>query len=182
VLLSDTVGFIRNLPHALVTSFRATLEEVERAELLLHVRDAASPTLDEQRAQVEAVLTELGVMDKPTLQVLNKIDLLPAGSGLRPGAQGKGTIAVSALTGDGLDDLLHAIDAAMTADPLESVEFRIPQAEGRILAALERGATITAQRFEGNLVYLHAVGPSSLIDRYRRYQHRQAKPLEAVHD
>ena len=61
VLLSDTVGFIRNLPHALVTSFRATLEEVERAELLLHVRDAASPTLDEQRAQVEAVLTELGV-------------------------------------------------------------------------------------------------------------------------
>ena len=60
VLLSDTVGFIRNLPHALVTSFRATLEEVERAELLLHVRDAASPTLDEQRAQVEAVLTELG--------------------------------------------------------------------------------------------------------------------------
>ena len=76
VLLSDTVGFLRNLPHALVTSFRATLEEVERAELLLHVRDAASPTLDEQRAQVEAVLSELEVASKPTLQVLNKIDLL----------------------------------------------------------------------------------------------------------
>ena len=180
VLLSDTVGFIRNLPHALVTSFRATLEEVERAELLLHVRDAASPTLDEQRAQVEAVLKELGVMDKPTLQVLNKIDLLPAGSSLLPGSQGDATIAVSALTGDGLDDLLHAIDAALTADPLESVEFRIPQAEGRVLAALERGATITGQRFEGNLVYLNAVGPASLLDRYRRYQHRQVKPLEAV--
>ena len=136
VLLSDTVGFIRNLPHALVTSFRATLEEVERAELLLHVRDAASPTLDEQRAQVEAVLTELGVMDKPTLQVLNKIDLLPAGSGIQPASQGKGTIAVSALTGEGLDDLLHAIDAALTADPLESVEFRIPQAEGRVLGGV----------------------------------------------
>ena len=182
VLLSDTVGFIRNLPHALVTSFRATLEEVERAELLLHVRDAASPTLDEQRAQVEAVLTELGVMDKPTLQVLNKIDLLPAGSGIQPGSQGKGTIAVSALTGTGLEDLLHAIDAALTADPLESVEFRIPQAEGRVLAALERGATITGQRFEGNLVYLHAIGPSSLLERYKRYQHRHVKPLEAVHD
>jgi GTPase len=182
VLLSDTVGFIRNLPHALVTSFRATLEEVERAELLLHVRDAASPTLDEQRAQVEAVLTELGVMDKPTLQVLNKIDLLPAGSDIQPGSQGKGTIAVSALTGDGLEDLLHAIDAALTADPLESVEFRIPQAEGRVLAALERGATITGQRFEGNLVYLHAIGPSSLLERYKRYQHRHVKPLEAVHD
>jgi len=182
VLLSDTVGFIRNLPHALVTSFRATLEEVERAELLLHVRDAASPTLDEQRSQVEAVLTELGVLDKPTLQVLNKIDLLPAGSDIQPGTQGKGTIAVSALTGDGLEDLLHAIDAALTADPLESVEFRIPQAEGRILAALERGATITGQRFEGNLVYLHAIGPSSLLERYKRYQHRQVKPLEAVLD
>jgi GTP-binding protein HflX len=180
VLLSDTVGFIRNLPHALVTSFRATLEEVERAEILLHVRDAASPTLDEQRAQVEAVLSELGVMDKPTLQVLNKIDLLPAGSPLQPGPQGKGTTAVSALTGEGLGDLLHAIDEAMIADPLESVEFRIPQAEGRVLASLERGATITGQRFEGNLVYLNAVGPSSLLERYRRYQHRHVKPTEDV--
>ncbi len=182
VLLSDTVGFIRNLPHALVTSFRATLEEVERAELLLHVRDAASPTLDEQRAQVEAVLTELGVMDKPTLQVLNKIDLLPAGSRIQAGSHGTATVAVSALTGDGLEDLLHAIDAALTADPLESVEFRIPQAEGRILAALERGATITGQRFEGNVVYLNAVGPTSLLDRYRRYQHRQVKSLEQLLD
>jgi GTP-binding protein HflX len=181
ILLSDTVGFIRNLPHALVTSFRATLEEVERAEILLHVRDAASPTLDEQRSQVEAVLSELGVMDKPTLQVLNKIDLLSPGSSLQAGAQGKATIAVSALTGDGLEDLLHAIDAAMTADPLESVEFRIPQAEGRVLAALERGATITGQRFEGNLVYLNAVGPSSLLERYKRYQHRHVKPLEEAH-
>jgi len=181
ILLSDTVGFIRNLPHALVTSFRATLEEVERAEILLHVRDAASPTLDEQRSQVEAVLSELGVMDKPTLQVLNKIDLLAPGSGLHAGPQGKATIAVSALTGDGLEDLLHAIDTAMTADPLESVEFRIPQAEGRVLSALERGATITGQRFEGNLVYLHAVGPSSLLERYKRYQHRHVKSLEAAH-
>ncbi len=172
VLLSDTVGFIRNLPHALVTSFRATLEEVERAELLLHVRDAASPTLDEQRAQVETVLAELGVREKATLQVLNKIDLLPAGATLEAGIQAPGTIAVSALTGAGLDDLLHAIDAALTADPLETAEFRIPQSEGRVLAALERGATITRQRFEGNLVYLQAVGPASLLERYRRYQHR----------
>jgi GTP-binding protein HflX len=165
-----------------VTSFRATLEEVERAEILLHVRDAASPTLDEQRSQVEAVLSELGVMDKPTLQVLNKIDLLAPGSGLQAGPQGKATIAVSALTGDGLEDLLHAIDTAMTADPLESVEFRIPQAEGRVLSALERGATITGQRFEGNLVYLHAVGPSSLLERYKRYQHRHVKSLEEAHN
>ncbi len=170
VLLSDTVGFIRNLPHELVSSFRATLEEVERAELLLHVQDAASPTLEEQRAQVEAVLSELGVNDKPSLHVLNKIDLLPAGSGQISGRPGPGTVAVSALTGAGLDALLQAMDAALTSDPLESAEFRIPQAEGRVIAALERGATITAQRFQGNLVYLHILGPSSLLDRYRRYR------------
>jgi GTPase len=72
VLLSDTVGFIRNLPHTLVTSFRATLEEVERAEILLHVQDAASPMREEQKAQVERVLTELAVSTKPVIQVLNK--------------------------------------------------------------------------------------------------------------
>ena len=169
VLLSDTVGFLRNLPHGLVTSFRATLEEVERAELLLHVRDAASPTLDEQRAQVEAVLTELGVAKKPTLQVLNKIDLLPPDTPFAPG-----TIPVSGLTGEGLDNLLRAIDAALTRDPLVEAQFRIPQAEGRVLAALERGATTLNQRFEGNLVFITAVGPHSLLDRYRRYQWRHA--------
>ena len=169
VLLSDTVGFLRNLPHALVTSFRATLEEVERAELLLHVRDAASPTLEEQRAQVEAVLAELDVSHKPTLQVLNKIDLLPPGTVLEAGA-----VAVSGLTGEGIEALLHAIDAALTADPLLEARFRIPQAEGRVLAALERGATVTQQRFDGNLVYLNVVGPRSLLHRYRRYEIRDA--------
>ncbi len=170
VLLSDTVGFLRNLPHALVTSFRATLEEVERAELLLHVRDAASPTLDEQRAQVEAVLQELDVSRKPTLQVLNKIDLLPADASFPVGA-----IPVSGMTGAGLHELLLAIDAALTADPLEEAAFRIPQAEGRVLAALERGANVVQQRFDGNLVYLTVVGPHSLLQRYRRYEVRHAK-------
>jgi len=161
VLLSDTVGFLRNLPHALVTSFRATLEEVERAELLLHVRDAASPTLAEQRSQVEAVLAELDVSAKPTLQVLNKIDLLPPDTVFEPGA-----IPVSGLTGAGLEELLLAIDA------LREARFRIPQAEGRVLSALERGATLTRQHFDGNLVYMTAVGPASLLERYRRYQLR----------
>jgi GTP-binding protein HflX len=76
ILLSDTVGFIRDLPHTLVTSFRATLEEVERAEVLIHVQDAASPIREEQKAQVEKVLTELAVSTKPIIQVLNKVDLI----------------------------------------------------------------------------------------------------------
>jgi GTP-binding protein HflX len=171
VLLSDTVGFLRNLPHALVTSFRATLEEVERAELLLHVRDAASPLLEEQKAQVESVLHELEVGKKPTLQVLNKIDLLQDGSQLQPGVQmAADTIAVSGMTGQGLEALLEAIDAALTSDPLEERTFRIPQSEGQVIASLERGATVLRQRYEGNLVYLTMVGPQSLMTRYRRFQ------------
>jgi GTP-binding protein HflX len=132
--------------------------------------------------QVEAVLSELEVNNKPTLQVLNKIDLLRGGATLQPGRQSAHTVAVSGLTGAGLDDLLHAIDAALTADPLETAEFRIPQAEGRVLAALERGATTTGQRFEGNLVYLTVIGPSSLLQRYSRYQQRHAVPAAAVQD
>ncbi len=167
VLLADTVGFVRNLPHALVTSFRATLEEVERAELLVHVRDAASPTLAEQKTQVEAVLAELEVRDTPTIQVLNKADLLPGSFVAAPGE-----LLVSSRTGQGLHALLQAMDAALTADPLQEVEFRIPQSEGRVLAALERGATLSEQRFEGNLLYVHAVGPASLLGRYRQYVRR----------
>ena len=167
VLLADTVGFVRNLPHALVTSFRATLEEVERAELLVHVRDAASPTLSEQKTQVEAVLAELEVKDTPTIQVLNKADLLPASFAVAPGE-----LLVSARTGQGLEELLAAMDAALTADPLTEAEFRIPQSEGRVLAALERGATLSGQRFEGNLLFVRAIGPASLLGRYRQYQWR----------
>ena len=144
-------------------------EEVERAELLLHVRDAASPTLAEQRTQVEAVLDEIGVGSKPTLQVLNKVDLLPQ----RDFALGD--IPVSGKTGEGLAFLLEAIDAALVADPLTEAQFRIPQGEGRVLASLERGATLSGQRFAGNLVYFSAVGPSSLLDRYRKYQMRDAE-------
>ena len=136
----------------------------------MHVRDAASPTLDAQRAQVEAVLKELGVGDKPTLQVLNKIDLLPEGTPMAAG-----NIPVSGLTGQGREELLHAIDRALVADPLEEIEFRIPQSEGRVLAALENGATLMGQRFEGNLVFLRAIGPASLLSRYRRFQVTQSR-------
>ncbi|HVG25996.1 MAG TPA: GTPase HflX [Acidobacteriaceae bacterium] len=165
VLLSDTVGFIRKLPHGLVTSFRATLEEVERAELLLHVRDAASPMLEEQRAEVEAVLGELEVADKPVLQVYNKMDLLAPETPLPPEV-----IPVSARTNSGLERLLQAIDAALVADPLHEARFRIPQSEGRVLAALERGATLSQQSFDGESVCVTVLGPSSLLGRYRRYQ------------
>jgi GTP-binding protein HflX len=171
ILLSDTVGFIRNLPHTLVTSFRATLEEVERAEILLHVRDASSAMMDEQKAQVERVLTELDVMRKPVIEVLNKIDLLPEGErAMLP--SGNNMVAVSGLTGAGMDALMSAIDRALVRDPLLEIQFRVPQSEGAVLAALEAGAVVSDKRFEGNLAYFRAVGPASLMGRYRKFQDR----------
>ena len=170
ILLSDTVGFIRDLPHTLVTSFRATLEEVERAELLLHVQDASSPKMDEQRDQVNQVLGELNVSKTPVLEVLNKTDLVSPRD--LEVLERSGAIAVSGLRRSGLDALLEAIDASLTQDPLLEVQFRIPQSEGRAMAAIEAGATVEGKRFEGNLAYLTAIGPASLLNRYRRFQLR----------
>ncbi len=168
VLLSDTVGFIADLPHGLVTSFRATLEEVERAELLLHVQDAASPMREEQRREVLKVLAELQVAETPVLDVLNKVDLVAD----RKTAIGPCEIAVSGLRRTGLEDLLRAIDGALVEDPLLEIEMRVPQSDGRTMAAIEAGATLETKRFQGNVAYLRAIGPASLLNRYRRYHLR----------
>jgi GTP-binding protein HflX len=170
ILLSDTVGFIRNLPHTLVTSFRATLEEVERAELLLHIRDASSPMVDEQKSQVEKVLSELDVTKKPVIEVLNKIDLVSGHDEMPMGAPG--SIAVSGLKKLGLDHLLAAIDAALVVDPLIERKFRLPQSEGAVLAALEAGAIVDEKKFEGNLAFVTARGPASLLNRFKRFWDR----------
>jgi GTPase len=170
ILLSDTVGFIRNLPHTLVTSFRATLEEVERAELLLHVRDASSPMADEQKAQVQKVLAELDVSKKPVIEVLNKIDLVSGHEATPMGVPG--SVAVSSLKKLGLDHLLAAIDAALVVDPVIEMRFRLPQSEGAVLAALEAGAIVEGKRFQGNLAYVTARGPASLLNRYKTFRER----------
>jgi GTP-binding protein HflX len=181
VLLSDTVGFIRNLPHTLVTSFRATLEEVAQAEVLLHVRDAASTYGEEQKVQVEKVLGELESLAKPRIEVLNKIDLLPEderaallsrtkSSPKGESASGAASVAVSALTGEGMDALLAAIDGALHSDPIVDAELRVPQQEGAVLAAIEAGMVIHEREYEGNLVRLTVSGPASLVGRMRRFR------------
>jgi len=180
ILLSDTVGFIRNLPHTLVTSFRATLEEVERAEVLLHVRDASSVMCAEQKLQVEKVLGELEVKGKPVIEVLNKIDRLTQHDRthlmtrrVSGGKQGTSLmVAVSGLKKTGLSDLLAAIDEALVVDPLVDICLRVPQSEGAALAALEAGAIVSKKIFDGNLVVMKVRGPASLLQRYRRYQVR----------
>ncbi|MGB6689177.1 MAG: GTPase HflX [Terracidiphilus sp.] len=168
VLLSDTVGFIRNLPHTLVTSFRATLEEVEQAEVLLHVRDAASAYGSEQLAEVEKVLGELEVLDKPRIEVLNKIDLVAEHE--REGISSRGEVTVSALTGEGIGKLLAAIDQSLRSDPVIMAELKVPQHEGAVLAAIEAGTVIHSREYEGNLVRLSVSGPASLLGRLRKYR------------
>jgi len=175
VLLSDTVGFIRNLPHTLVTSFRATLEEVEQAEILLHVRDAASSYGAEQKAQVEKVLGELDALSKPRVEVLNKIDLLDAHQrdGLAQREQPHhAEVLVSAQTGEGMEGLLAAIDEALFSDPLIEAELRVPQSDGAALAMIDAGMVVHSRRYEGNLVRLAASGPASLMGRLRKYRLR----------
>jgi len=176
VLLSDTVGFIRNLPHSLVTSFRATLEEVEQAEILLHVRDAASSYGEEQKAQVEKVLGELNALAKPRVEVLNKTDLLDAhqreGIASRATTQSGSEVLVSARTGEGIDALLAAIDETLFSDPLIEAELKVPQKEGAALAAIEAGMVVRNRSYEGNLVHLSVAGPASLLGRFREYKSR----------
>jgi len=171
VLLSDTVGFIRDLPHTLVTSFRATLEEVRKAEVLVHVRDASSPMREEHKAEVEKVLGELDVLDKPRIEVLNKVDLLSEEeSAALVAATERRAIATSAKDRTGLENLMNRIDAELVQDPILEQMFQIPQSEGDVLAALEAGAMIHNRQYEGNLVLMNVAGPASLLGRYRRFR------------
>ncbi len=169
VLLSDTVGFIRDLPHTLVTSFRATLEEVRKAEVLLHVRDASSPMLSLHKAEVEKVLAALDVLDKPRIEVLNKADLLSSDGTSCVGLGGGDAVRVSAKTGEGIDWLVQRIDQELVGDPIIEQHFSIPQSRGDVLAALEAGVLIRERRYESNVVHLTVAGPASLLGRYRRF-------------
>ena len=168
ILFSDTVGFIRHLPHTLVSAFRATLEEVQRATLILQVSDASSPVSVEQDTQVESVLKELEADKKPRLRVMNKIDLLPPKQreSLRDDSQ---TIHVSAAKGIGLGALLEHIDAALEQDRPSRVRLRIPQKEGKTLALLEARARIYSRQYQDGLVELEADAPDSLLRRMREW-------------
>ena len=173
VLLSDTVGFIRSLPHTLVSAFRATLEEVQRASLILHVSDASSRLSAEQDAQVEIVLKELEAEKKPRLRVMNKVDLLDeevAQNLIADGEHGAAkTLYVSAVEGTGLKRLLERIDAMIEEDPVSRVHLRVPQKEGKMLALLEARARIYARAYKDGAVELEADAPESVVRRVRQF-------------
>ena len=167
-LLSDTVGFIRNLPHTLVTAFRATLEEVQRASLVLQVSDANSPLSAEQDAQVDKVLKELEVDGKPRLRVMNKIDLLPPKQreSLLDDAN---RVHVSAAKGTGMTTLLDRIDEMLSEDPLSRVRLRVPQKEGKLLALLEARSRIYSRKYSGGSVDLEVEAPESVVRKVRDF-------------
>jgi len=172
LLLSDTVGFIRSLPHTLVSAFRATLEEVQRASLILHVSDASSRLRAEQDAQVEIVLKELEAETKPRLRVMNKVDLLDGevAEELVDGALlDAKTVYVSAADGTGLDRLLARIDAMIEEDPVSRLHLRVPQKEGKTLAMLEARARIYSRRYQNGAVLLEAEAPESVVRRVREF-------------
>jgi GTP-binding protein HflX len=173
VLLSDTVGFIRNLPHTLVSAFRATLEEVQRASLILQVSDASSRLSAEQDAQVEIVLKELEAEKKPRLRVMNKLDLLDeeiAQSLLADAARpGSNTVYVSATEGTGLDTLRERIDEMIHEDQLSRVKLRVPQKEGKTLALLEARARIYSRTYKDGAVELEAEAPQSVVRRVKEF-------------
>lgn len=159
IILSDTVGFISDLPHELVMAFRATLEEVLAADLVVHVRDAASDNSREQRQDVLQVLEKLGLKDvvhsSKYLEVLNKIDLLPSGKKdeLIVKAQVGGMVCLSALTGEGKQDVLQKMDDSLATDA-EIMNLAIPAADGKRLAAIYKHAQVLSQRVNGDTMLL----------------------------
>lgn len=200
ILLSDTVGFVRNLPTTLIEAFRATLEEVADAALILHVVDASSDQAAQCVAEVFRVLAEIGASDTPQILVLNKSDRLPAEEG--NGADGKAAgilgarlladagqsaltpaVMVSGLTGEGLGRLLDLIDAVVPFDAVETVRFRIPLRDGAAIAMLHRCGRVRAEDYDGNLCVMVVDAPESLRRRLRRYlMGNSTQPVEnSVH-
>jgi GTP-binding protein HflX len=163
-LLSDTVGFIRALPHALVASFKATLEEARQAELLLHVVDASSPEAESQIEAVKIVLAELGLESHPTLLVLNKTDRVPDRSYLDVlKAHHSESVAISAARGEGLDRLEVAVRSALNQRDLEA-EIETGVSDGRVLAYLAQHAQIHNRTYEADRVRLHCHLPRRCLE------------------
>ena len=172
VLVTDTVGFIRKLPHNLVASFRATLEEVNEADLLLHVIDASHPNWEEQRQVVDQVLAELGAAEKPVLYVFSKVDALPVPElealkerigNLLPDAG----VFVSSVREGGLEPLRRALSAAARKG-MEVAEIRLRADDGKLLAEIYRTGSVLSQRTDDGEIVLCARVDEQLLGRITR--------------
>lgn len=191
VLLSDTVGFVRNLPTTLIEAFRATLEEVADAALILHVADVSSDQAAQHVAEVFRVLGEIGAASTPQILVLNKADRLPVGERADApllaarllAAAGQSplipSVLVSGLTGEGLATLYDVIEQAVPFDALETVRFRVPLRDGAAIAMLHEHGRVRAEDYDGNLCEMEVDAPESLRRRLGRYLVRNSdSPVE----
>ena len=170
ILLTDTVGFIRKLPHHHVASFRATMEELAEADLLLHVIDASSPSRDAQREAVEGVLAEAGAADRPVVEVFNKIDRLTHEEERalreRAAADGRPHVLTSIMERGGLQPLREALQAAMRAR-LETVRVSLPAGDGARLAEAYREGEVLERAYEAGCVVIVARVPVAVAGRWR---------------
>ncbi len=170
LLLTDTVGFVRNLPHHLVEAFKATLEAAAWADLLVVVADASDPEVERHMATTSKVLAEVGAGETPRIVALNKIDLagdtgaVPAFLSRHPDA-----LPISVRTGEGLGALRDAIEAGLSAGSPE-LELRIPDAEYAMVALLRREASISAESREDDATVLRARLPERLASRFEKYR------------
>ncbi|MGH9781138.1 MAG: GTPase HflX, partial [Candidatus Acidiferrales bacterium] len=185
VLLSDTVGFIRDLPADLIAAFRATLEEAQESAVIVHVTDISNPSHAEQDVEVEKVLEYLGVAGRPRLRVFNKVDRLspeefeelqksrerdfPHGSGSSPVSNCYPGVFVSAHTGRGLDELRRCIDQAMPVDPIVARRLNVPLANGRELAMIYACGRVLHSEVQDGRICLDAELPESLAARLENF-------------
>jgi GTPase len=170
-LMTDTVGFIRKLPHQLVEAFKATLEETVNADLILHVADASVPEeeLEQMMRAVDEVLDEIGAGDKSRLLVLNKIDELDDDDRRTVAAAHRDAVLVSALTGEGSEELRQRIERAFRAQ-LERVELLVPYNRGAILSELHEVAGDLEREDTGEGVHVRARVPAAVAERMRPYE------------
>lgn len=171
LLLTDTVGFVRNLPHRLVEAFKATLEEAILADFLIHVVDASSPEIFDLYETTQTVLRELGAEEKPTVIVINKIDLLEGNEERIHELKGHfdpSAVFISVATGQGMDQLTHRL-ADMMVDRVARMALRIPQAQHDLISLLHREAKILSTEYEGNDVLLTAIIPHTLRHRFEAF-------------
>ena len=164
VMLSDTVGFIHRLPHQLVEAFKATLEEVRTADLLLHVVDSSSPTHSEQIDVVEAVLKEIGADNIARIMVFNKVDLADS---LHSRLHSDNEIKISALRGEGIDDLV-AMMAGFFAKLREEVTVTLPAARGDLIAAARRDGQVLSEDYHNGSVQVRALVTRPMAGRLRK--------------
>jgi GTP-binding protein HflX len=174
LLLTDTVGFVRNLPHRLVEAFKATLEEAVLADFLIHVLDATSTEIERFHRTTLEVLDELGAEGKPTITVLNKIDLVEDPEQIASLARMfPDAMRISAFTRAGLDQLLDACSAAL-ADRVRCLDYRIPQQRADLVGLLHRDAKVLSTDYEGNDILVRAVVPPMLAGRLEAFVEQPA--------